>query len=116
MVSAYVSGRKGAEETERRAGGSGGVEHRARDKQVSDRMVGGVAEPRASQGWEMCPSCSSLSRRDAETMTQMAGLSQDSPSLSSIWHSIPEGDSVEVLESPRLGVNWWLHFSVRRSW
>lgn len=40
MVSAYVSGRKGAEETERRAGGSGGVEHRARDKQVSDRMVG----------------------------------------------------------------------------
>lgn len=76
MVSAYVSGRKGAEETERRAGGSGGVEHRARDKQVSDRMVGGVAEPRASQGWEVCPSCSSLSRRDAETMTQMAGLSQ----------------------------------------
>lgn len=40
-------------------------------------------------------------------MTQMAGLSQDSPSLPSIWHSISEGDSVEVLESPRpkLGVD-----------
>lgn len=48
VVSAYASGRKGAEETERRAGGSGGVEHRARDKQVSDRVVGGVARNRGS--------------------------------------------------------------------
>lgn len=46
MVSAYPSGRKGAEETERRAGG--GVEHRARDKQVGGEEVGGVAQPPAS--------------------------------------------------------------------
>lgn len=45
VVSAYASGRKGAEETDRRAGS--GVEHRARDKQVGDGKVGGVAQPLA---------------------------------------------------------------------
>lgn len=41
-------------------------------------------------------------------MAQMTG--QDSPSLPSIWHNIPEGACVEELESPspKLGVDWWL--------
>jgi hypothetical protein len=44
VVSAYASGRKGAEEAERRAGG--GVEHRARDKQVGGGM--------GSRGTKVC--------------------------------------------------------------
>lgn len=71
VVSAYASGRKGAEETDRRAGSV--VEHRARDKQVGDGKVGGVAQPLA------------LKMQKAH----LAG--QDNLSLLTIWHSIPEG-------------------------
>lgn len=93
--------RRGRDRTARRRQRRRGT---SRTGQAGKRPGGGRgrAQPRISQDWEKCPSCSFLSPGDTETMTQMAGLSQISPSLPSIWHSISKADSVEVLESPRL--------------
>lgn len=60
VVPAYGSGRRGAEETDRRAGS--GVEHRSRDKQVGYGKVGWVAQLRALQNLSLA----SLQSGDAE--------------------------------------------------